>query len=583
MNPIQKISRRQLLLNVAAALGTELVPLREVTAANVNTGRDKATKKQSGLLWWQTGVIYQIYPRSFQDSSGDGIGDLKGVIQRLDYLSDTLGVDAIWISPVYPSPMHDFGYDVSNYTDIHPMFGTLADFDRLVIEAHRRGLKVLMDLVPNHTSDEHPWFLESRSSRNNPKRDWYLWRDPAPDGGVPNNWMSRFGGGSAWTYDERTRQYYLHLYLPQQPDLNYQNPVVIRAMLDVMRFWLNRGVDGFRVDVIWLMMKDPLFRDEPLNLGWDGVDPRGRLQHVYTADQPEVHDLIRKMRAVLDSYDDRVMVGEIYLPNDRLMMYYGTPGKRECHLPFNFQLIHAQWKAPLVRRMVDAYEATLPPGAWPNWVLGNHDQHRLATRVGPEQTRVANMLLLTLRGTPTCYYGDEIGMADVPIPVHKIQDPPALNNPQIAHVIGRDPQRTPMQWSSAPNADFASPQVEDLWLPLASDYRDVNVSRQLKEPRSMLNLFRRLLAYRKTSPALQWGSYRSMENVPDACYAYAREIEGQRVLTVLNFSSDAMEVNLSRSGSGQIAVCTHMDRAGDVRLSNFSLRGNEGLVIQLST
>ncbi|MGZ9165881.1 MAG: alpha-amylase family glycosyl hydrolase, partial [Anaerolineales bacterium] len=410
-------------------------------------------------LWWQKGVIYQIYPRSYQDSNGDGIGDLAGIVQRLDYLSNTLGVDAVWLSPIYPSPMHDFGYDVADYCDIHPLFGSLQDFDHLLAEVHQRGMKLILDLVPNHTSDEHPWFIESRSSRDDPKRDWYIWRDPTPDGGPPNNWLSHFGG-PAWTFDERTGQYYLHQFVKQQPDLNYRNPDVAKAMLDIMRFWLDRGVDGFRVDVIGLIMKDPLFRDEPPNPAWNGVNPFASLQHIYTANLPEVHDLIRQMRAVLDSYDDRMMVGETYLPNEDLVIYYGGPDALECHLPFNFQLITAPWDAAGVRRMVDAYEAVLPPDAWPNWVLGNHDQHRLATRVGPGQAGVANMLLLTLRGTPTCYYGDELGMENVPIPLEKVQDPPAVNQPEIAHIVGRDPERTPMQWDTSPNAGFSEPDVK---------------------------------------------------------------------------------------------------------------------------
>ena len=534
--------------------------------------------------WWQTGVIYQIYPRSYQDSNGDGVGDLAGIIQRLDYLSDTLGTDAIWFSPIYPSPMHDFGYDVANYTDIHPLFGRLEDFDRLLNETHRRGMKLILDLVPNHTSDEHPWFVESRSSRVNPKRDWYLWRDPAPDGGPPNNWLSHFGG-PAWTFDEKTGQYYLHQFVKQQPDLNYRNPDVVTAILDVMRFWLDRGVDGFRVDVIGLMMKDPEFRDEPLNPAWNGVKPFDSLDHIYTANLPEVHDLIRQMRAVLDSYDERMMVGETYLPNDKLMVYYGSADMLECHLPFNFQLITAPWDAAGVRKMVDDYEAVLPPDAWPNWVLGNHDQHRLATRVGPRQARVANMLLLTLRGTPTCYYGDELGMENVPIPPEKIQDPPAVNQPEIAHLVGRDPERTPMQWDDSPNAGFAVPDVQDLWLPLAPNYTEVNVARQLDEPRSFLNYFRKLLAYRKSTPALLWGGYRSLNpesaEVQKNCFVFERNVGGKRVVVALNFSSNEQNLKLPELGRGKIVISTNLDRDDEVNLAEFNLRANEGCIIEL--
>src|SRR5688572_27618859 len=541
--------------------------------------------KNLNYLWWQTGVVYQIYPRSYQDSNGDGIGDLAGITGRLDYLSDTLGVDAIWLSPIFLSPMHDFGYDVASYTDIHPLFGTMADFDRLLKETHKRGLKLILDLVPNHTSDEHPWFLESRSSRDNPKRDWYLWRDPAPDGGPPNNWLSHFGG-PAWTYDETTGQYYLHQFVKQQPDLNYRNPEVVTAILDVMRFWLDRGVDGFRVDVIGLMMKDPEFRDEPPNPDWDGIHPFAKLQHIYTANLPEVHDLIRQMRTVLDSYDDRMMVGETYLPNDMLMTYYGSADMLECHLPFNFQLITAPWKSAGVRKLVDDYEAVLPPDAWPNWVLGNHDQHRVATRVGPDQARVANMLLLALRGTPTCYYGDELGMENVPIPPEKIQDPPAVNQPEIAHLVGRDPERTPMQWDDSSNAGFAAPDIEDLWLPLAPNYKEVNVATQLNDPRSFLNYFRKLLAYRKSTPALLWGSYSSIDpgsrEAQQNCFAFERQADDQRVLIALNFSSQEQTLSLPGLGKGNITLSTNLDRDGEVNITDFNLRANEGCIIELN-
>ena len=543
-----------------------------------------ASDNKQNYLWWQTGVIYQIYPRSFQDSNGDGIGDLPGITQRLDYLSETLGVDAIWLSPIYPSPMHDFGYDVADYCDIHPIFGTLADFDRLLQETHSRGLKLILDLVPNHTSDEHLWFIESRGSRDNPKRDWYIWRDPAPDGGPPNNWLSHFGG-PAWTFDEKTGQYYLHQFVKQQPDLNYRNPDVVEAMLNNMRFWLDRGVDGFRVDVIGLMMKDPEFRDEPLNPNWDGIFTFTKLQHIYTANLPEVHNLIIGMRAVLDSFEERMMVGETYLPNDELMRYYGTPDKLECHLPFNFQLILARWNAPGVRKMVDDYEAVLPADAWPNWVLGNHDQHRLATRVGPSQARVANMLLLTLRGTPTCYYGDELGMEDVAIPPEKIQDPPAVNQPEIAHIVGRDPERTPMQWDDSPNAGFSAPEVQDLWLPIAADYKEVNVASELKDPRSFLNFCRKLLAIRKATPALLWGDYSSHDlQSPEAqenCFVFERRTEDQRILVALNFSGEDQELSLPGLVRGRIMLSTRMDREDEVDLASFTLRANEGCIIAL--
>ncbi|GAB4457526.1 MAG: alpha-amylase family glycosyl hydrolase [Anaerolineae bacterium] len=536
--------------------------------------------------WWQKGIIYQIYPRSFQDSNNDGIGDLPGIIRRLDYVA-SLGVDALWLSPIYPSPMHDFGYDVADYCDIHPMFGTLDDFDRLLAETHRRGLKLILDLVPNHTSDEHPWFIESRSSRDNPKRDWYIWRDPAPDGGPPNNWLSFFGG-PAWTFDEVTGQYYLHQFVTQQPELNYRHPQVMAALLDTMRFWLDRGLDGFRVDVIWLMLKDDQFRDNPPNPNWDGSVPYARYLPIHTQNLPGVHDIIKQMRAVLDEYDDRMMVGEIYLPTDKLVTYYGQ-NMDECHLPFNFQLIvdenffsPRRWHAAGVRRMVDAYEAALPPAGWPNWVLGNHDQHRLATRLGQAQARVAQMLLLTLRGTPTCYYGDELGMEDVKIPPELVKDPPAVNQPEVADIVGRDPERTPMQWDDSPNAGFTAAGVTP-WLPLADDYAARNVAAQNGDPASPLNLFRLLTGCRAAEPALAWGDYESVEAGSDDVFAYTRTAPGfDSFLVVLNFTDAAHTLDLSRvAATATIAVATDMQRSGSVNLAALPLAPNEGLLLRL--
>jgi alpha-glucosidase len=532
----------------------------------------------AALRWWQTGIIYQVYPRSFQDSNGDGVGDLNGIHQRLDYLR-SLNVKTVWLSPIYPSPMHDFGYDVADYVAVHPLFGTLADFDRLLAAVHERDMKLVLDLVPNHTSDEHAWFVESRSSRANPKRDWYIWRDPAPDGGPPNNWLSFFGG-PAWTYDEQTQQYYLHQFVRQQPELNYRNPEVLAAMLDAMRFWLDKGVDGFRIDVIWLMVKDALLRSEPADPNWDGVTPHASLQHIYSADQPEVHDVIRAMRRLLDSYDDRMMVGEIYLPNAKLMTYYGA-ALDECHLPFNFQLINAQWNAQTVRRLVDQYEADLPPGGWPNWVLGNHDQHRLATRVGPQQARVATLLLLTLRGTPTCYYGDEIGMENVRIPLELVQDPPAVNQPEIAHIVGRDPVRTPMQWDASANAGFAAADVRP-WLPLADDYAIRNVTEQERTPTSMLRFFRALTALRATTPALFAGAYAAVETEVDEVFAYTRSHGDERYLVVLNFGQGNHRLDLRAVGErATIVLSTGMLSSGDIRLRQVYITPNEGLLLRL--
>ncbi len=529
--------------------------------------------------WWQTGVIYQVYPRSFQDSNGDGIGDLPGITQRLDYVAG-LGVAAIWLSPIYPSPMVDFGYDVSDYTGIHPVFGTLDDFDRLLAQAHARGLRVILDLVPNHTSDQHPWFQASRRTKSNPKRNWYIWRDPAPDGGPPNNWLSVFGG-PAWEFDAATGQYYLHSFVKEQPDLNYRHPDVLPAMLDVMRFWLDRGVDGFRVDVITLLIKDELLRDNPRNPDWNGVDPFNAFLPIYMGDRPDVHGIIRQMRQVIDRYPERVLIGETYRPPAVLREYYGAQ-LDECHLPFNFHLISLDWNARAVREFVDAYDAIVPIGAWPNWVIGNHDRHRVATRLGAAQARVANMLLLTLRGTPTTYYGEEIGMEDGEIPAESIQDPFALNQPEIAHIVGRDPARTPMQWDDSPNAGFAAPGVRT-WLPVASNYVRCNVARESRDPASMLSLYRALTRLRLAEPSIAFGEYYSLDAGEEDVFAYVRRaLNAVPFLIVLNFSHADRVVDLSRAApSATVTVSTDMRLQGTVQLQKLALSPDQGMVLRL--
>ena len=486
--------------------------------------------------WWQSGVIYQVYPRSFQDTNGDGVGDLAGIEQRLDYLAD-LGVDALWISPIFPSPMVDFGYDVADYTGVHPMFGTLADFDRLLAAAHRKGLKILLDFVPNHSSDQHPWFLESRSSRTSPKRDWYIWRDPSPGGGPPNNWISDFGG-SAWEWDAATGQYYYHAMLREQPDLNWRNPDLKCAMLDAMRFWFDRGVDGFRVDILWHMIKAADFRDNPPNPDWKpGMADMHKVLQLNSTDQPEVFEIAAEMRSLADSYGDKLLVGEIYLPVERLMAYYGKRGEG-VHLPFNFQLIDAPWDASALHRMVTDYEAALPPGGWPNWVLGNHDRPRIASRVGGNQARIAAMLLLTMRGTPTIYYGDELGLADVAIPPGKVQDPRELREPGLG--FGRDPVRTPMPWDTSPNAGFTTGEP---WLPLNPDWRTRNVACEREAPGSILSLHRDLLRLRRAHPALGLGDVRLLA-ADHNVLAYERIYGNDRIVIALNLSNRGQHCDL---------------------------------------
>lgn len=526
-------------------------------------------------LWWQEGVIYQIYPRSYQDSNNDGIGDLPGILKRLDYLKE-LGVTAVWLSPIYPSPMADYGYDISDYQGIHPLFGTEADFDTLLDEVHKRGLKLILDLVPNHTSDQHPWFLESRSSRDNPKRDWYIWRDANPDGSPPNNWLSVFGG-PGWEWDETTGQYYYHAFLKEQPDLNWRNPEVRKAMFDVMRFWLKKGVDGFRVDVMWHMIKDDQLRDNPVNPAYQPhMATYEQLLPVYSTDQPEVHDLVLEMRRVMDEYDERLMIGEIYLPIHQLVAYYGIDGKG-AHLPFNFQLLLLPWQAPQIAAAIAQYEGVLPAGGWPNWVLGNHDQPRITSRVGREQARVAAMLLLTLRGTPTIYYGDEIGMRDVPIPFEEVQDPQGLNMPDKN--LSRDPARTPMQWSAETNAGFSTGKP---WLRLAGNYSRENVEKQTDDPYSMLSLHKRLIALRQQELSLMVGDYIPVY-ADNQLISFIRQAEGSpRFLIILNLSHrPAYFKTKDPSHRGVVELATYPELEGQTVGGTINLGGDEGVIIRL--
>ena len=555
--------------------------------------------------WWRHGVIYHIYPRSFADSNGDGVGDLAGITARLDYLNDgtpaSLGVDAIWLSPFYPSPMADFGYDVADYTGVDPLFGTLEDFDRLVGEAHVRGIRVIVDLVPNHTSDLHPWFLESRAARQSPKRDWYVWADSKPGDQPPNNWMSAFPrAGRAWTFDGRTGQWYLHSFLPEQPDLNWWSPQVRAAMDEVMRFWLDRGVDGFRIDVAHRMAKDPQLRDNPLVAMGDEDDPTGPVRamrlaemqlELYDEDWPEVHEILQRFRRTLDAYDDRMAVGEVYLLDLRkLARYYGS-GRDELDLAHNFVFLHQPWKPEAFRSVVDEYAALLPADAWPAQFLGNHDHSRVASRYdeggnGPARARVGAMMVLTLRGTPFLYYGEELGMLDGEVPPDRVVD-----------VDGRDPERTPMQWDASPGAGFSIPggvsfgpaapgagPVEP-WLPVAASAERINVAAERDDPASMLSLYRRLIWYRKGSAALRWGSYRSLPDVPESLYAFVREAPEERLLVALNFAGAPVRWPAGPDlGGGSASVELSTDPArqpGPVQLADLVVGPDEGVVLRL--
>jgi alpha-glucosidase len=525
--------------------------------------------------WWHTGIIYEVYPRSFQDSNGDGIGDLKGIIKRLDYIK-WLGVKAIWITPAYPSPMHDFGYDISDYLNIDPLFGDLNDFDRLVSEVHSRDMKILMDFVPNHSSSMHPWFVESRSSRFNPKRNWYIWHDPMPDGSPPNNWLSVFGG-PGWEWDEETGQYYYHAFLTEQPDLNWRNPEVREAMYSVMRFWLDKGIDGFRVDVLWHLIKDEHFRDNPKNPGYEEhMADYDQLLPVYSTDQPEIHDIVREMRQILDSYKDAIMIGEIYLPIHKLVTYYGSAGEG-AHLPFNFTLISLNWDPKKIAAAIDEYESALPDNAWPNWVIGNHDQPRITSRVGIHQSKIAAMLLLTLRGTPTMYYGDEIEMRDVPIPSDEVQDPQGLRMP--GKNLSRDPARTPMQWDNSINAGFTEGKP---WLRIDTRFHRINVEREKQDPFSMLYFYRKLIEYRQNEDCLLTGDYMPVFS-DHQMIAYIRKARDKScLLIVLNLSHRPCYFRNTRiTLRGKIEICTTPELEGSLVEDELNLGGDQGVIIRL--
>jgi len=487
--------------------------------------------------WWRSAVVYQIYPRSFADTDGDGVGDLPGITRHLDHLA-WLGVDALWLSPFYRSPMADFGYDVSDYCDVDPLFGTLADFDALVAAAHERGIHVIVDWVPNHTSDQHPWFVESRASRDSAKRDWFLWRDPAADGGPPNNWVETWGGGPAWTWDEATQQYYLRLFLPEQPDLNWENPEVRAAMYDVVRFWLDRGVDGFRIDVVHALGKDPALPDDDPELI---PIPHSALHH-----DPRTHGILRELRTLLDGYPgDRMMVGEVFLLDTGLVAEHYGQGD-ELHLAFNFPPLFCPWDRDAWRSQILRTEAALGPiGAWPTWVLSNHDNPRHRTRYGSEaRARAAAVLLLSLRGTPFLYAGEELGLQDAAVPPEREVDPG-----------GRDGCRAPIPWEAVEPHGW--PGAEP-WLPWPPDPDRVNVERERADPDSILHLYRRLRAERRRSSALTMGACSLADDAPEGVLVIERAAaDGDRRTILVNFTDDPRRV----TAEGRVAVAS--DGAGE--------------------
>jgi alpha-glucosidase len=510
-----------------------------------------------GRTWWRDGVLYQIYPRSYMDTNGDGVGDLRGITQRLDHLQ-WLGVDGIWLDPIMVSPNKDWGYDVADYVDVDPALGTLADAEELIAEAARRGIRVILDLVPNHSSDQHRWFIDAKSSRTSRYRDWYVWADPQADGSVPNNWRMAFDPRQpAWTFDDASGQYYLNQFLSSQPDLNWWNEEVRDEFDDILRFWFERGVAGFRIDVCSSIIKDRELRDNPPATPEDHwyVQMMGQ-RSVYNACRPEVHDVLRRWRKLADGYDPhRVLIGETFvLDPDALPSFYGN--NDELNLAFNFMLLFAPFQAADLRAAVESAESLYPPDGWPVWTGGNHDNHRFPTRWcgnDPGKTRAAMVMLMGLRGTPFLYYGDEIGMPDTDVPDDRVLDPVGVFH---GARMGRDPERTPMHWSAEPGAGFSQPGVEP-WLPYG-DYAACNVAAQRQDPDSMLSLTRDLVGLRDAMPELRRGAYRTLPNSDANVWAWLR---GDRTVVALNLSDSPSET--AEIGPGELRISTLRARDGE--------------------
>lgn len=549
-------------------LAVILLSLLILTARKVNKENKEWEEKKR---WWKEGVIYHIYPRSFQDSTGDGNGDLQGITKRLDYF-EFLGIKILYLSPIFRSPMVDNGYDISDFKDIDPMFGNLQDFEELLKEAHLRGMKLILDFVANHTSDQHPWFIESRSSKVNPKRDWYVWLDPAPGGGPPNNWVSVFGG-SAWTYDAKTNQYYLHQFCPEQPDLNLRNAEVLGALNDVLTFWLDRGVDGFRADAVAHLVEDSRFQDEPTKDGYDTKRPRyDDLDHVYTKNFTANHKIVQGWRAVLDQYKDsyRILIGEILDDNfQEVIKYYGGRFSNEFDFPFNFGLLGLSQftTAEEVYHVISDYLAALPKGKWPNWLLGNHDFPRIGSKVSHEYCRALNVLLLTLPGTAVTYYGEEIGMIDAKVPFKSQED-------------FRDPQRSPMQWCDKENAGF-TPGTK-AWVPVAENYKTANVEVQKADPTSALYLYKELVKLRSTIECFKGLSFKAVY-VDASVLAYTRSDRHHTFVIMINFGKDRWEGSLNGiSGSGVVVIDSEMKQKGtNVSFVRVTLNKAQALVIKM--
>lgn len=484
-------------------------------------------------------VVYQIYPRSFQDSNNDGIGDIPGIIQRLDYVS-SLGINAIWLTPVYPSPMVDFGYDITDHCAIDPVFGTMEDMERLIFEAHKRDIKIIMEFIPNHTSDQHPWFLESRSSRDNPKRDWYIWKYPKPDGSAPNNWLSIFSG-SAWEFDQQTGQYYLHNFTKEQPDLNWYHPDLENAMMQILTFWIKKGVDGFRVDAIIHIFENPSFKDEPKSPDAPKQsDPYKKYKHIYTRVQPAMLPFIEKLSDFVCKKHSKLMVSEAYETPRHVVRQMYERADSPLYSDFHFCFIGVSWDSQDIQQSIDSYYDVMDPWFIPSYPLGNHDIHRVASRYTEDQARALAVVQFTLRGVPYIYYGEEIGMIDGVIPPENIHDPRELQVPGKG--LGRDPVRTPMQWDKTPYAGFSTVTP---WLPVATDVMQKNVAEEEKESQSMLHLYKKLIALRKEYSSLRQGSFESLPLPTKDVYGFRRVYKNHTSTILVNFSQKNQMIVLS--------------------------------------
>lgn len=529
--------------------------------------------------WWKNGVIYQIYPRSFMDSNGDGIGDIKGITGKLDYLNDgtenSLGIDAIWLSPIYPSPMKDFGYDISDYMDIDSMFGCLDDFKVLLQEAHKRNIRIIMDLVINHSSDEHPWFIESRQSKDSPKRDWYFWQ-PA-DKKRPNNWISYFELHNAWWLDKTTNEYYLGTFTKNQPEVNWRNKDLKKAMYDVIKYWFDMGIDGFRMDVVNWYIKDENLRNNPWKISFS---PPSLQKHIYDRNQPESHQICKEIRDIANTYKDKVLIGEIYTNDVKEAVSYHGSNNDELHMAFNFNFLFQKWSAKSFYNSIMNWYNLLPTDSWPNFTLSNHDQPRHYYRYkkgnnSDARAKVAAAMLLTLKGTPFIYYGEELGMSCEKIPKNSLKDPLGIKGWPI--IKGRDAERTPMQWDDTDNAGFSN---NTPWLPVNKDYTYKNVANQKNDPDSLLSFYRSIIWLRKRIPCLSNGDIEFLIPEPNKILVYKRIYKQEQCIIILNFSGKTIPCPINTAKNYNVLLSTHRKKDCSIKLENLKLNPYEIIIAE---